>query len=98
MVIDEAEDNELELEILSSVERARDSLSPEQLLLLAIVKQTERDLFSHEERVREEARNWFLAKDKSHIFRFSVICEYLNVNPKYLRRYARHSNATQRAA
>lgn len=95
MIIDEAED---EFEIFSSVERARDFLSPEQLLLLAIVKQTERDLFSHEERIRDEARNWFLAKDKNHVFRFSVICEYLNVNPKYLRRFARHSNATQRAA
>lgn len=65
-------------------------LTPEQRLLCAIVNQTFRDLFSAHDRRKIEAREWFLTRDKSWPFYFSTICEYLNVSPKTLRRYARH--------
>ena len=66
------------------------TFTPEHLLLLAIVRQTFRDLFSPRTLRVRTARDWFLSKDKSWPFHFSTICEYLNVTPKHLRRYARH--------
>jgi hypothetical protein len=90
MLDDEAEAQDVPREQLIVSANSPRLFTPEHRLLCAIVNQTFRDLFSSHNARKIEARNWFLTRDKSWPFYFSTICEYLNVSPKNLRRYARH--------
>ena len=62
-------------------------------LLLAVLQDAIADWFRYRhdgtrrgERRHRETREWFSSRDKSWLYAFETICEYLNVDAEYIRR------------
>jgi hypothetical protein len=87
------EDFILPIQLLPSPRRI---LSPEHRLALAVVSEAKRDLWSSRAVIRDSALAFFLSKDRTHYFAFLNLCDYLDVRPTALRRYARFASRSMR--
>ncbi len=76
-----------------STYRRRFHLQPEQLLMLAVLEDAvlcfQDNLTAgipRKQSLFREAEDWILNDDKSYLFSFENICEFLTLDPDYLRR------------
>ena len=69
--------------------RRRGSLEPEKYLMLAVLKDALLDFTRNREfddRRFKSAHSWFFIERRQHLFSFETICEFLNLNPAFIRR------------
>lgn len=103
-------DNDLTLEVTRPVQflgmwKGRAVTTPERRLLLAMIAQAAGDLrlFRGDKRAKSrrmynDAHDWVVSNDKSHMFSFVSICDILGFSPTAIRASLLHSDRQTKIA